>query len=103
MGNPTYGTACVVEDPAEADELLSEGDILVVKKLEKAYIKLLDRVSGIIAEEKGLTSQTAVECISQGVPLVTGAEGATEIIKSGILVTINTRNGVVYSGKANVV
>jgi pyruvate kinase len=104
MGRSTYGNACVVKDNTKIDEMLNEGDILVVKNLEKEYMHIvLDRAAGVIVEDGGLTSHIAVECISFGTPVIVGAKGATEIIKTGTLITMDTRNGMVYSGKANVI
>ncbi len=102
MGNSTYGNACVVKDTKNINDFLNDGDILVIKRLEKEYLDVLDRVSGVITEEGGLTSHAAVQCISMGIPLITGAEGATDIIRTGTLITMDARNGFVYSGKANV-
>lgn len=103
MGTSTYGNACVISDNKQIEEMLNEGDILVVKNLENEYLNVvMDRVSGVIIEQGGLTSHFAVECISAGIPVIVGAEGATDIIKPGTLVTLDTRNGMVYSGKANV-
>lgn len=97
-----YGNAVVISNIKNADELINDGDILIIKKLDKDYIYLLDKVSGVVAEEGGLTSHTAIECISRGIPIITGAEGATEIIRSGTLITIDTSRGLVFSGKAKV-
>jgi pyruvate kinase len=103
MGRNTYGNACVVNDNTKIEEMLNEGDILVVKNLENDYLHtVLDRASGVIVEEGGLTSHIAIECISFGTPVIVGAREATQIIKGGTLVTMDTRNGMVYSGKANV-
>lgn len=102
VGTAAYGNTCVVESPEEAVNLLGAGDILVVKKLDKGYIQFLDRVHGIIAEESGKTSDLAVECFNKGIPLISEAEGATEIIKSGTFITMHTRIGTVYTGMANV-
>lgn len=103
MGSTTYGNAAVVLDQSKLDETLNEGEILVVKNIEKDYLHIvLDRVSGVISEEGGLTSHIAMECINMGIPVIVGAEGATDIIRQGTLITMDTRNGMVYSGKANV-
>ncbi|KPU43448.1 pyruvate kinase [Oxobacter pfennigii] len=101
--NSVYGSAAVVKDLSSAEERLADGDILVVKKLEKDYIYLLDRVLGIVSEEGGFTSHVAIECISRGIPVISGAQGATDIIRSGTLITLDTNRGLVFSGKANVV
>lgn len=102
-GTAAYGNACVVNSPQEAEALLTTGDILVVKKLEKEYVKFLDRISGIIAEEGGMTSHIAVECIGRGIAIISGADGATDIIKTGTFITMHTRIGTVYTGMANVI
>lgn len=97
-----YGNAVVVDDLSRAEELLSDGDIMVVKKLDKSHLYLLDNVSGVVVEEGGLTSHAAIECISRGIPIISGAEGAVDIIKSGALITLDIPRGLVISGKANV-
>jgi len=103
MGNNSvYGNAVVITDKKNAEDHMDEGEILVTKRLDREYIYLLDRVSGVIAEEGGFTSHTAIECISRGIPLITGAEGATDIIRNGTLITLDTSRGLVFSGKANV-
>lgn len=102
MGNTTYGNACVADKPERIDEILNDGDILVVKHLDKKYFGVFDRVSGVITEEGGLTSHTAIECISMGIPIITGAADALDTIRTGTLITMDTRNGLVYSGRANV-
>lgn len=96
------GTANIVDSYNEAEDSIQEGDILVVKKLEKEYIPLLDKVAGVVAEEGGFTSHMAIECISKEIPLVCFAKDATNIIKTGTYITIDVSRGVVYSGRTNV-
>lgn len=102
IGKSTYGNACTIKQEANVDELINNGDILIVNKLTEAHMTFIDRVNGIIIEETGITSDEVADCINKGIPVIVGAEGATEIIRTGTLVTMNTGNGTVYSGKANV-
>ncbi|KMT21057.1 pyruvate kinase [Clostridium cylindrosporum] len=103
MGSSTYGYACVVKNEGEIENNLNTGDILVAKTLsKKAMHFVLDRAGGVILENGGLTSHIAIECISMNIPIIVGAKGSTDIIKTGSLITIDTINGLVYSGKANV-
>lgn len=103
MGSSTYGNAAVINNGADLEENLNEGDILVTRNIDKNYLHMIiDKVSGVVTEEGGLSSHMAVECISNGIPIIVGAEGATSIIRTGTLITIDPRNGMVYSGKANV-
>lgn len=104
IGNkPGYGTVKVVKSAREAENIVEKNDILVIKYLDKEYISILDRVAGVIAEEGGATSHLAIECISQEIPLICNAEGATEILKSGSFITMDIVRGIVYNGRANIV
>lgn len=100
---PGYGTARVVSDINEADDIVEKNDILVVKHLDREYIPILDRVSGVIAEEGGATSHLAIECISREIPLIYNAQGAAQILKSGSFITMDTVRGIVYNGRANII
>jgi pyruvate kinase len=62
---PGFGNAKVIKNPKDAVKLVEQDDILIVKSLNKEYMEVLDRVAGIIAEEGGLTSHMAIECLSQ--------------------------------------
>ncbi|MBC2582954.1 pyruvate kinase [Clostridium sp. DJ247] len=99
---PGYGTVKFVNSAKEAEEIVEKGDILVVKQLDREYISVLDRVAGVIAEEGGLTSHLAIECITSEIPLICNAGGATEVLKTGSFVTMDVVRGIVYSGKANI-
>ncbi|MBE6042992.1 pyruvate kinase [Clostridium thermopalmarium] len=100
---PGFGNAKVIKNPKDAVKQVEKDDILIVKTLSKEYMEVLDRVAGIIAEEGGLTSHMAIECLSRGVPLIVNAGGATESIKTGTFITMDVARGVVYNGRANIV
>ncbi len=96
------GTAHYVKNTKEADDTIQDGDILVVKRLSREYIDILDRVSGIIVEEDELSSSVVIECTSRAIPIIYNAAGAAEIIKTGSFITMDAARGIVYSGRANI-
>jgi len=96
-----YGNANVVKDYKEAQDNIDNGDILVVKKLDKNYIELLDKLSGIVTEEETVDSEINIQCMMKEIPLICGAQGATDIIKTGSFITLDVRRGIIYSGKVN--
>lgn len=99
---PGYGTVKIANNAKHADDIIEKGDILVVKHLDREYISVLDRVSGVIAEEGGLTSHLAIECITNEIPVICNAGGATEVLKTGAFVTMDVIRGIVYNGRANI-
>ncbi|GAA0177600.1 pyruvate kinase [Clostridium sediminicola] len=99
---PGYGTAKVITNIREAEDLIEDKDILIVKNLDKELLNLVDKVSGIVAETGGLTSHVAIECLAKDIPLICGADDATKIIKTGTYITLDPDRSVVYSGRASV-
>ena len=79
----------------EANEKFMEGDILVIPKTNNSMLPLLRRAAGIITEEDGVNSHAAVVGLALDIPVITGAVSATEILKTGAVVTLDAVRGVV--------
>lgn len=92
------GKAIVASSAAEANENAVEGSILVVKTTDKDYLPAIEKSIAIVVENGGLTSHAAVVGIAMGIPVVVGAEDATTLIRSGELLTVDSRRGIVYRG-----
>jgi pyruvate kinase len=56
------------------------------------------KASAVIIEESGATSHAAIVGLTLQIPVICGAQGATDILKSGTAVTVDATNGIVYSG-----
>lgn len=100
--NSVFGNAVVINEAMDINDAVNIGNIIIIKRLEKDYITILDKISGVVSEEGGFTSHFAMECISRGIPIIVGAEGACDIIKSGAFVTMDTARGIVFPGKATI-
>ncbi|MHC1685568.1 MAG: pyruvate kinase [Clostridiaceae bacterium] len=100
---PGFGNVKIIKNPKDAMRLIKRDDVLVIEHLDRDYIAALDKAAGVIAEEGGLTSHLAIECISRDIPLICGAGGATTILKEGSFVTMDIRRGIVYNGRANII
>lgn len=96
MGNKSVcGSLCVCKDIEEANAKFMEGDILVMPKTNNDVLPLLRRASGIITEEDGVNSHAAVVGLALDIPVITGAVNATNILKTGAVVTLDAVRGVV--------
>jgi pyruvate kinase len=98
-----FGNVKIIKNPKDAMRLIKRDDVIVIEHLDRDFIAALDKAAGVIAEEGGLTSHLAIECISRDIPLICGAGGATTILKDGSFVTMDVRRGIVYNGKANII
>lgn len=99
---PGFGNVKIVKNPDDALKLIERDDILVIEHLDSRYIAALEKVAGVIAEEGGLTSHLAIECISREIPIICGAGGATGILRNGSFISMDVRRGIVYNGRANI-
>jgi len=95
------GTLCVCKNEEEALENFNGGEILVIPETTNNLMGILRRAKGIITEKGGLTSHAAIVGLSLDIPVICGAEHATQILRSGITVTIDASTGTVYSGAHN--
>lgn len=74
------------------------GEILVVPSTSADFVDAIRRAGGIITEDDSLTGHAAVIGLRLGVPVIVGVKNATEIIRDGTILTLDTRRGLVYSG-----
>lgn len=92
------GTLCVCRNEEEALQNFNGGEILVIPETTNRLMSILRRAKGIITEKGDLSSHAAIVGLSLDIPVICGAEHATEVLRSGTTVTINSTTGMVYSG-----
>lgn len=98
----TSGSLCVVNTLQQALSDFNDGDIIVAHETDNEFLPLLKRASGIIVEEDGASSHAAIVGMTLDIPVITGAKGATRILKSGTVITMDANRGLVYSGVTKV-
>lgn len=74
------------------------GEILVVPRTSADFVDAIRRAGGVITEDESLTGHAAVIGLRLGIPVIVGVKNATEIIRDGTILTLDTRRGLVYSG-----
>jgi phosphohistidine swiveling domain-containing protein len=91
----------VVEGPARyvasLDEFdqVREGEILVCRMTNPAWVVLFTKISGLVTEAGGAVSHPAVVAREFGIPAVVGTSNAGERIKTGDRVRVNGSTGIV--------
>ncbi|MDL4840664.1 pyruvate kinase [Aquibacillus rhizosphaerae] len=97
-----YGRAIIAKNAEEAMQKIQQDDILVTYGTDKDMMPAIEKASGIITEEAGLTSHAAVVGLSLGIPVIIGVQKAVDIIENGKEVTIDATKGDIYAGHASV-
>ncbi len=88
---------CVGKDETDIVENFKEGDIIVLPETSNDIMDELRQASGIIVEREGHNSHAGIVGLSLDIPVILGAENATEILKSGAVVTMDAEKGIVSS------
>jgi len=95
------GKVKIISGPKEIGKVES-GDILVAKMTSPDYVPAMRKASAIITDEGGITSHAAIVSRELGIPCIVGAGNATEILKDGMVVTVDADHGIVYEGMVDV-
>lgn len=80
---------------------LSES-IIVTNSVDESYVPYVDKAAGLITEENGITSSSAIVGLEKGIPTIIGVENATKELKNDLLVTVDVNQGKIFEGHANV-
>ena len=74
---------------------VEEGEILVCRMTNPAWVVLFTQISGLVTDAGGTTSHSAVVSREFGLPAVVGTSVATKDIKTGDKLRVNGTTGVV--------
>ncbi|APB31468.1 pyruvate kinase [Vagococcus teuberi] len=103
IGDTAVSAKAIVASSAdEANKVMEDGAILVVKTTDKDYMPAISKASAIVVEDGGLTSHAAVVAIAENIPVVVGVEDATSVISNGTTLTIDPRQGYIYEGETTI-
>jgi pyruvate,water dikinase len=93
------GPVRIIMSPKEISKV-KPGDILVAPQTNPDYVPAMKKAAAIVTEKGGRTSHAAIVSRELGIPAVVGAEGATKILKEGLVVSVNGLTGDVFKGRA---
>ena len=97
--SPGIGTGEVKVIKGEKEiSKVKEGDILVTTMTTPDMVPAMRRAAAIVTDEGGMTCHAAIVSRELGVPAVVGTKNATEVLKDGMVVTVDGEKGLVYRG-----
>ena len=83
----------VAEDCADEDVPFKTGSILVCRQVTRDMLPLVRKASGLILEDDDPNGQGVIAGISLDIPVLIGASGATRLLRSGAVVTLDAAKG----------
>ncbi|NCW09257.1 MAG: phosphoenolpyruvate synthase, partial [Gammaproteobacteria bacterium] len=86
------GTVRLVKDISKMDEVQS-GDVLVTDMTDPDWEPVMKRASAIVTNRGGRTCHAAIIARELGIPAVVGCGDATELLSTGVDVTVSCAEG----------
>ncbi|MDW3908579.1 pyruvate kinase [Staphylococcus saprophyticus] len=96
------GKTLVVKDASELEGKDLSESIIVTSSVDETLVAYIENAIGLITEENGITSPSAIIGLEKGIPTVVGVENATSEIQSDVLITVDANQGKIFEGYANV-
>ncbi len=92
--------ASVIKVLDEASNCFIQGDILVARKTTNEYLPFMKKASAIVIEESALDENNHSVIVGRtlDIPVIIGASGILEGLKTATVITVDSRNGYVYNG-----
>ncbi len=94
------GRACVIKVLAEAKKTFKQGDILVAHKTTNDFLPFMKKASAIVVEETALEENNHAVIVGRtlDIPVIIGANGILEGLKTATVITVDSENGYIYNG-----
>lgn len=92
------GKVQFLESPNDR-KLIDPGEIIALRTLDEEFYPLLKFAKGVIAQNGGLGSSSAMLARELQIPCILGASDLFDKLKNGDLITIDGKLGNIYKGK----
>jgi pyruvate,water dikinase len=93
------GRVRVLTSPDDSGALQA-GEILVTAMTSPDWVPLMRRAAAVVTDAGGMTSHAAIVSRELGIPCIVGTRLATRVLRTGMLVTVNAREGTISEGAA---
>ncbi len=93
-GGPVTSKVTVLIEPKDFDKF-DEGDILVAPETTPDFVPYMKKAVAVVTDRGGITSHAAIVSRELGIPCIIGTGIATQVLKNGAKVTVDTDKGTV--------
>lgn len=100
VGNKVVsGKGVVIKVLEEAEKFFQKGDIMITHETNNEFIPYIKKAAALIIEtDESENNHAEIVGKALDIPVILGAKNATDMIRNGILITVDTKKGFVYNG-----
>jgi pyruvate,water dikinase len=91
------GIARIVLEPDDVKQLV-DGEILITQMTDPDSVPYMQKASGVITNIGGILCHAAIVCREMDKACIVGTKSATDVIKTGDIITICGEKSCVYKG-----
>ena len=95
------GKVIFAEDRSALKDDFQDGDILALSHGFADLMPYLKRAGGLLSEESGLTSSSAILGLDLQIPTIVSLKDLNKKIKNGQVVTLDSATGQIFDGEVN--
>lgn len=96
------GVVHVIDSPDDIDQF-KKGEILVTLMTSPDWVPAMKKAAAIVTNNGGMTCHAAIVSREMQIPCIVGTKSkkvaATDVLKTGDVITVDATNGIVYKGK----
>lgn len=98
--NVVSGRANIFNSEKDAGKLFNKGDILVCQKTDDYLLEEMRKASAIVVGNGKLDNFSHAETVAKAlnIPLLISDQDVTELIPNSIIITVDTKKGLIYNG-----
>ena len=94
-GGKVVAPLCVIRNLEKDAKNFNTGDVIVCHQTTREMFSMLRKSSAIVLEDDNPEGHGAIAGMSLDIPVIIGAKNATNILKSGAVVTVDGEKGTV--------
>ncbi|MQS76789.1 phosphoenolpyruvate synthase [Companilactobacillus halodurans] len=98
------GVVHVIDNPEDIDQF-KKGEILVTLMTSPDWVPAMKKAAAIVTNNGGMTCHAAIVSREMQIPCIVGTKSkkvaATDVLKTGDVITVDATNGIVYEGKVD--
>lgn len=94
-GGKVVAPLCVIRNLGKDAKNFNTGDVIVCHQTTREMFSMLRKSSAIVLEDDNPEGHGAIAGMSLDIPVIIGAKNATNILKSGAVVTVDGEKGTV--------
>ena len=83
------GKTVVANSASDLEGVDLSESVIVTNSVDETLVPYIEQAVGLITEENGITSPSAIIGLEKSIPTIIGVENATKELKDGILVTVD--------------